>query len=271
MTVTSDLAIEAARKAEKAILAGEDHRLLTGLPLSIKDLTASRTFASRPAHERLLIRCAAELARFERVKAHGAAITATPATTEFGCRARRRPANRRDAQSVEPRQNDGRLLGRRGRKRRRWAYTIRARYRQRQIDPHSIVILRTSRHQGTVWPRTGVPGRGRADARTCWTYGPHRARHRAATDGDFGFDARDPASVAAEVPDYLGACERSPKGLRITLSPSLGSSPDARGRVNRSNAARALEAFNATSNSSTRYSYDPMCGLRNSMLASAHD
>jgi Asp-tRNA(Asn)/Glu-tRNA(Gln) amidotransferase A subunit family amidase len=37
-----------------------------------------------------------------------------------------------------------------------------------------------------------------------------------------GFDARDPASVAADVPDYLGACDRSPKGLRIAWSPTLG-------------------------------------------------
>ena len=50
------------------------------------------------------------------------------------------PAHRRDAQSVEPRQNDGRLLGRRGRKRRRWAYTIRARYRRRRIDPRSKAL-----------------------------------------------------------------------------------------------------------------------------------
>ncbi len=37
-----------------------------------------------------------------------------------------------------------------------------------------------------------------------------------------GFDARDSASVSAEVPDYLAACDRSPKGLRIAWSPTLG-------------------------------------------------
>ena len=35
VTLTSDLAMEAARKAEKAILAGEDQGLLTGLPLAV--------------------------------------------------------------------------------------------------------------------------------------------------------------------------------------------------------------------------------------------
>ena len=37
-----------------------------------------------------------------------------------------------------------------------------------------------------------------------------------------GFDARDPASVAAEVPAYLDACERPAKGLRVAWSPTLG-------------------------------------------------
>jgi len=37
-----------------------------------------------------------------------------------------------------------------------------------------------------------------------------------------GWDARDPAAVAADTPDYLAACERSPKGLRIAWSPTLG-------------------------------------------------
>src|SRR5262245_32021226 len=40
VTITPDLAIDAARKAEKAVLSDEKSGLLTGLPLSIKDLTA---------------------------------------------------------------------------------------------------------------------------------------------------------------------------------------------------------------------------------------
>jgi aspartyl-tRNA(Asn)/glutamyl-tRNA(Gln) amidotransferase subunit A len=37
-----------------------------------------------------------------------------------------------------------------------------------------------------------------------------------------GYDRRDPHTVAESVPDYLGACEKSPKGLRIAWSPTLG-------------------------------------------------
>jgi aspartyl-tRNA(Asn)/glutamyl-tRNA(Gln) amidotransferase subunit A len=87
VTLTSDLAMEAARKAEKAILAGEDQGLLTGLPLSIKDLTAvkgvrftsgSRTLANFVAP--------VDSPASERVKAHGAAIIGKTTTTEFGCK-----------------------------------------------------------------------------------------------------------------------------------------------------------------------------------------
>jgi aspartyl-tRNA(Asn)/glutamyl-tRNA(Gln) amidotransferase subunit A len=37
-----------------------------------------------------------------------------------------------------------------------------------------------------------------------------------------GFDERDPSSIAGPEPDYLGACERRQKGLRIAYSPTLG-------------------------------------------------
>ena len=37
-----------------------------------------------------------------------------------------------------------------------------------------------------------------------------------------GFDERDPFSVAAPKPDFLGACERRLKGLRVAYSPTLG-------------------------------------------------
>src|SRR5215211_4858867 len=40
VTITPDLALEAARRAEQKVMAGDDSGLLTGLPLSIKDLTA---------------------------------------------------------------------------------------------------------------------------------------------------------------------------------------------------------------------------------------
>jgi aspartyl-tRNA(Asn)/glutamyl-tRNA(Gln) amidotransferase subunit A len=62
-----------------------------------------------------------------------------------------------------------------------------------------------------------------------------------------GFDARDPASVAADVPDYLGACERSPKGLRIAWSPTLGyARPTPEVREIAGEAARVFEQLGCT-------------------------
>ncbi|NQU60631.1 MAG: amidase [Rhodospirillales bacterium] len=37
-----------------------------------------------------------------------------------------------------------------------------------------------------------------------------------------GYDERDPFSIAIQKPDYLVACERRPKGLRVAYSPTLG-------------------------------------------------
>ena len=37
-----------------------------------------------------------------------------------------------------------------------------------------------------------------------------------------GFDARDPFAVAGPVPDYLGACGRDPRGLRVAYSDTFG-------------------------------------------------
>ena len=87
VTITPELALDAARKAEKAIMSGEDRGLLTGIPLSIKDLTAvkgvrftsgSRTLADFVAP--------LDSPASERVKAHGASIVGKTTTTEFGCK-----------------------------------------------------------------------------------------------------------------------------------------------------------------------------------------
>ena len=43
-----------------------------------------------------------------------------------------------------------------------------------------------------------------------------------------GYDARDPHSVSVAAPDYLAACDRDPRALKIAWSPSFGyAAPDA--------------------------------------------
>ena len=246
VTITSDLAMEAARKAEKAILAGEDHGLLTGLPLSIKDLTAvkgvrftsgSRTLANFVAP--------VDSPASERVKAHGAAIIGKTTTTEFGCK----------GSSNSPLSGDTRNpwdLGRTtGGSSAGAGASVAAGLTPFALGtdgggsiriPSSFCgLFGIKAHFGRVpvFPAAATP--------TLAHVGPMGRTVRDAAlllTAISGFDARDPASVAAEVPDYLGACERSPKGLRVAWSPTLGyARPTHEVLAIAGNAARAFEGL----------------------------
>jgi aspartyl-tRNA(Asn)/glutamyl-tRNA(Gln) amidotransferase subunit A len=246
VTLTSDLAMEAARKAEKAILAGEDQGLLTGLPLSIKDLTAvkgvrftsgSRTLANFVAP--------VDSPASERVKAHGAAIIGKTTTTEFGCK----------GSSNSPLSGDTRNpwdLGRTtGGSSAGAGASVAAGLTPFALGtdgggsiriPSSFCgLFGIKAHFGRVpvFPAAATP--------TLAHVGPMGRTVRDAAlllTAISGFDARDPASVAAEVPDYLGACERSPKGLRVAWSPTLGyARPTHEVLAIAGNAARAFEGL----------------------------
>jgi Asp-tRNA(Asn)/Glu-tRNA(Gln) amidotransferase A subunit family amidase len=246
VTLTSDLAMEAARKAEKAILADEDRGLLTGLPLSIKDLTAvkgvrftsgSRTLADFVAP--------LDSPASERVKAHGAAIIGKTTTTEFGCK----------GSSNSPLTGDTRNPWDLGR-----------------TTGGSSAGAGASVAAGLTPFALGTDGGGsiRIPSSFCGLFGikaqfgrvpvfPAAATPTLAHVGPMartvrdaallltaisGFDARDPASVAAEVPDYLGACGSSPKGLRVAWSPTLGyARPTHEVAAIAGDAARAFEAL----------------------------
>ena len=169
-------------------MAGERSRhCSTGLPLSIKDLTAvkgvrftsgSRTLADfiapldSPASERVqgARRGDPRQDHHHRVRLQGL---------------ERQPAHRHHPQSLEPRQDHRRLLRRRRRQRRRRHHAVRARHRRRRLDPHSVLVLRPVRDQGAVRPRPGVSGRRHAHARPCRTDGAHGARRRAAAHRRF--------------------------------------------------------------------------------------
>jgi Asp-tRNA(Asn)/Glu-tRNA(Gln) amidotransferase A subunit family amidase len=224
VTITPDLAMDAARRAEQTVMAGEDGGLLTGLPLSIKDLTAvkgvrftsgSRTLADFVAP--------LDAPASERVKAHGAAIVGKTTTTEFGCK----PSS------------DSPLTG-----------VTRNPWNLDKTAGGSSAGAGASVAAGVTPFALGTDGGGsiRIPSSFCGLFGikaqfgrvpvfPAAATPTLAHVGPMartvrdaallltavsGFDARDPASVAADVPDYLGACERSPTGLRIAWSPTLG-------------------------------------------------
>jgi aspartyl-tRNA(Asn)/glutamyl-tRNA(Gln) amidotransferase subunit A len=224
VTVTTELAMDAARAAEKAVMAGEDEGLLIGLPLSIKDLTAVKgvrfTSGSRTLADFISPH---DSPVSERVKAHGAAIVGKTTTTEFGCK----------ASSNSP------LTG-----------ITRNPWNLDKTTGGSSAGAGASVAAGITPFALGTDGGGsiRIPSSFCGLFGikaqfgrvpvyPAAATPTLAHVGPMartvrdaallltaisGFDARDPASVAAEVPDFLGACEQSPKGLRIAWSPTLG-------------------------------------------------
>jgi Asp-tRNA(Asn)/Glu-tRNA(Gln) amidotransferase A subunit family amidase len=224
VTITADLALEAARKAERAIVRGEDGGILCGLPLSIKDLTALKgvrfTSGSRTLEDFV---SPVDAPAAERVKRQGAAIIGKTTTTEFGCK----------ASSNSP------LTG-----------TTRNPWNRERTTGGSSAGAAASVAAGITPFALGTDGGGsvRIPSSFCGLFGikahfgrvpifPAAATPTLAHVGPLartvrdaallltaisGWDARDPAAVAAEVPDYLGACEQSPKGLKIAWSPTLG-------------------------------------------------
>ncbi|OYY89210.1 MAG: amidase, partial [Polaromonas sp. 28-63-22] len=87
VTATPDEALAAARRAERALMAGEALGALHGVPLSVKDLIAMggvrQTFGSRTMASNI---ASADAPSVERVKAAGACIIGKTTTTEFGCK-----------------------------------------------------------------------------------------------------------------------------------------------------------------------------------------
>jgi Asp-tRNA(Asn)/Glu-tRNA(Gln) amidotransferase A subunit family amidase len=249
VTMTPELAMEAARKAEGAIMSGDDKGLLTGIPVSIKDLTAVKgvrfTCGSRTLADFI---APSDSPASERVKAQGAVIVGKTTTTEFGCK----------GSSNSP------LTGE---TRNPWDLA--------KTSGGSSAGAAASVAAGLTPFALGTDGGGsvRIPSSFCGLFGikPHFGRvpifpvaatptlahvgpmARTVRDAALlltaisGYDSRDPASVTANVPDYLGACSRSPRGLRIAWSPTLGYARPTREVVEIAGAAaRAFEDLGCT-------------------------
>ncbi|MGD9922000.1 MAG: amidase [Pseudorhodoplanes sp.] len=224
VTLTPEIAMDAARRAERAVMAGEDHGLLSGLPLSVKDLTAvkdvrftsgSRTLADFVAP--------VDSPAAERVKAQGAVIIGKTTTTEFGCK------GSSDSPLTGQTRNPWNLGKTTGGSSAGAGASVAAGITPFALGtdgggsiriPSSLCgLFGIKAHFGRVpvFPVAATP--------TLAHVGPMARTVRDAAlllAAISGFDARDPASVAADVPDYLAACETPPKGLRIAWSPTLG-------------------------------------------------
>jgi aspartyl-tRNA(Asn)/glutamyl-tRNA(Gln) amidotransferase subunit A len=217
-------ALKEARAAEEAVMRGEQLGTLHGLPFSAKDLisVAGLPYASGSrAMEGNIGKVDAP--SVERARAAGAILIGKTTTSEFGCK----PVGDSPLTGVTRNPLDLSLTP--GGSSAGCAASVAA-----GITPFGLgtdgggSIRIPAAFTGTfgfkanfgrvpVWPAPATP----TLAHVC-------ALARNVRDAALllqavaGYDARDPASIAGPVPDFLGACEAPLGGLRIAWSPTLG-------------------------------------------------
>lgn len=216
--------MDQARVLDDRIARGEDIGPLAGLPVAIKDLIAMQgaptAFGSRIMAGNVIDADAPSTAR---IRAAGAVMLGKSTTSEFGCKAvgdspltgiTRNPwdldctpggssagAAALVASGITPV-----AMGTDG------GGSVRI--------PASLCGLFAMKAQFgrvPVWPASATAGLAHV--------GPlsRDVRDSALMMGVVsGFDARDPFAVAGPVPDYLGACDRDPRGLRVAYSETFG-------------------------------------------------
>ena len=224
LDITEDQAMDAAKVAEAAVTAGDELGPLHGLPVSVKDLIAAKgaklTFGSRAMADNV---SDIDAPSVERVRAAGGAIIGKTTTSEFGCKAVG------DSPLTGITRNPWNLEKTPGGSSCGAAASIAAGVSPFGLGtdgggsvriPSSLTgLFGIKAHFGRVpvFPVSATP--------TLAHVGPLA---RTVRDGALllqtiaGYDARDAGAVAAEVPDFLAACDQSPKGLRIAWSPTLG-------------------------------------------------
>ena len=224
VTLTPESAMHEARRCEELVTSGADLGPLHGVPMSVKDLIAVRdvrqTFGSRTMRDNV---ADADAPAVERIKAAGACLIGKTTTTEFGCK----PSS------------DSPLSG-----------ITRNPWNTEKTSGGSSAGASASVAAGAYPAALGTDGGGsiRIPSSFCGLFGikaqfgrvpvfPVSATPTLAHVGPItrtvrdaalvlevmaGFDARDPASLAEPVPDFLAACERPVTGMRIAWSPTLG-------------------------------------------------
>ncbi len=243
VTVLDDSARHEAERLARRQAAGEPIGPLHGVPVSVKDLIAVGgapfTFGSRSMANNI---APADAASVERVRRAGAIIIGKTTTSEFGCKA----------------VGDSPLTG----------YT-RNPWNATKTAGGSSAGAAASVAAGVTPIALGTDGGGsiRIPAALCGLFGikaqlgrvpvfPVAATptlaHVCPIGRDVrdvalllaimsGFDARDPHSVHDPAPDFLSACERDPRHLRIAWSPAFGyAAPEPEVQLIAESAARAF-------------------------------
>jgi aspartyl-tRNA(Asn)/glutamyl-tRNA(Gln) amidotransferase subunit A len=227
VTVRADDALRAARHADDQRARGAPLGPLHGLPISVKDLVAVEgmpfTFGSRTMAHNV---AAADAAAVERLRGAGAIIIGKTTTSEYGCKA----------------VGDSPLSG-----------STRNPWNPAMTAGGSSAGAAASVAAGVTSLAIGTDGGGsiRIPAALCGLFGvkaqfgrvpafPAAATPtlahvcpigRSVRDVALllqtlaGYDARDPASVPQPAPDFLVACDRQTRELRVAWSPTYGYAP----------------------------------------------
>lgn len=224
VTRTPEVALAAAKRAEQAVFNGDDLGSLHGLPISVKDLISMAnvpwTFGSKPFAKNIGSVDAPSVAR---ARAAGAAIIGKTTTSEFGCK------GTGDSPLTGITRNPWNLDKTPGGSSAGAGASVAAGLTPFALGtdgggsiriPSSLCGLFGIKAQFARVPLFPVPA-----TPTLAHVGPltRTVRDAALLLGTIsGHDRRDPFAVAAPVPDYLGACGQSIKGMRIAWSPTFG-------------------------------------------------
>ncbi|MFV9452739.1 amidase [Rhodococcus sp. NM-2] len=225
VTATPDVALKAARAAEAQVLAGGQLGKLHGIPLSVKDLIdvegVRTTFGSKTRADNV---ARADAPSVERIKSAGSCILGKTTTTEFGAK-----AGGGDSPLTGVTRNPWNTDKSPGGSSSGAAASVAA-----GVTPFALgtdgggsvripaalcglVGVKAQYGRVPVFPTSATPSLGHVGAIA-------RSVRDAALliEVMSGFDARDPSSVAQDVPDLVGACGRGTTNMRVAWSPTLG-------------------------------------------------
>ncbi|MDE0113178.1 MAG: amidase family protein [Albidovulum sp.] len=224
VTTTDDMALEAAKAAERAIMDGDEPGLLHGIPISIKDLIAvggvRQTFGSNAMAENI---AAVDAPSVEQAKRHGALVIGKSTTSEFGCK----PVGDSPVSGIT--RNPWNLAKTPGGSSCGAVASVASGITPFALGtdgggsvriPCSLTGLfgiKANFGRVPVFPVSATPTLAHVGA-IARTVRDSALLLSAVSE----FDSRDPFSVAGPVPDFLAACDRPVDGMKIAWSPTLG-------------------------------------------------
>ncbi|MBM3934510.1 MAG: amidase [SAR202 cluster bacterium] len=228
LTVVPEQAMESARAAERAVMAGAALGPLHGVPVSIKDLEATKGIRSTSGSLALRDRVPEEDGIVsERVRRAGAVILGKTNTSEFGFLAQ--TENRLGGSGRNPWDLSCTCGGSSGGAGAAVAAGLCA-LATGSDGGGSIRVPSSYCGVYGIKPTFGrVPSAGSSRGRqSASMFGQAGPLTRSVRDAALllqvmaGYDARDPAALRDAPEDYLAACGRGAQGLRVAWSPDFG-------------------------------------------------